>query len=87
MEDSSYRDSELIEVFVAQNELEATMVKDMLESEGIDALIRSDQIVWYDGIAKAGRGYWGKVFVRDEDEPRAKELVADFIEKDEGSPH
>ena len=87
MKDHSYRDSKLVEVFVAQNELEATMVKDVLEAEGIDALVRSDQIVWYDGIAKAGRGYWGKVFVRDEDERRAKALVAEFVEQDEESEH
>ncbi len=87
MRDDSYKDSKLVEIFMAQNELEATMIKDMLESHGVDALIRSDQIVWYDGIAKAGRGYWGKVFVRDEDESKAKELVAEFMEQDEESPH
>jgi glutathione synthase/RimK-type ligase-like ATP-grasp enzyme len=79
MKDNTYQESELVEVFVAPDELMATMVKDMLESEGIDAAIRCDQIVWYDSIAKASRGYWGKVFVRSEDEDRAKELVAEFL--------
>jgi hypothetical protein len=85
MDDSTYEDSRLVEIFVAPNELMATMVKDMLESEGIDAAIRSDQIVWYDSIAKAGRGYWGKVFVRSEDEERAKELVAEFLKAGDSS--
>lgn len=79
MKDKAHEDSELVEVFVAPNELMATMVKDFLETEGIDAIIRSDQIVWYDSIAKASRGYWGKVFVRSEDKERGKELVTEFL--------
>jgi hypothetical protein len=79
MKENIYEDSQLVEVFVAPDELMATMVRDMLESEGIDATIRSDQIVWFDGIAKASRGYWGKVFVRSEDKGRAKDLVAEFL--------
>jgi glutathione synthase/RimK-type ligase-like ATP-grasp enzyme len=79
MKDKAYEDSELVEVFVAPNELMATMVKDILESEGIDAIIRSDQIAWFDSIAKASRGYWGKVFVRSEDGERSKELVTEFL--------
>lgn len=85
MNDSTYDDSKLVEVFVAPDELMATMVKDMLESERIDATVRSDQIVWYDSIAKAGRGYWGKVFVRSEDEERAKELVEEFLKAGDSS--
>jgi len=79
MKDDAHETSDLVEVYVAPDELMATMVKDMLESEGIDAAIRCDQIIWYDSIAKASRGYWGKVFVRNEDRERAKELVEEFL--------
>ncbi|MCX5800910.1 MAG: DUF2007 domain-containing protein [Candidatus Eisenbacteria bacterium] len=85
MKDDRYEKSDLVEAFVAPDELLATMIKDMLESEGIDATIRCDQIVCYDSIAKAGRGYWGKVFVRGEDRERAKELVAEFLKAGEAS--
>jgi|GEM_PF-537168 len=84
MKDDKFEKSELVEVFVAPDELLATMVRDMLVSEGIDATIRNDQISWYDSIAKVGSGYWGKVFVRSEDESTAKELVAEFM-KAEGT--
>ncbi len=87
MAEKEHAESELVEVYVAPDELMATMVKDMLESEGIDAVVRSDQIVWYDGIAKLSRGYWGKVFVRSEDETTAKELVDEFLSQDEDTTH
>src|SRR5512136_2443790 len=83
MAEQDFRDSELVEVYVAPDELMATMVRDMLEEEGIDAIIRSDQIIWYNSIAKASRGYWGKVFVRGEDKERARELVAEFLKAGE----
>jgi NhaP-type Na+/H+ and K+/H+ antiporter len=87
MAEKEYTESELVEVYIAPDELMATMVKDLLESEGIDAVVRSDQIVWYDGIAKLSRGYWGKVFVRSEDEAAAKELVEEFLSNDEDTTH
>jgi len=86
MKSKEHDDSVLMEAFEAPNELMATMVRDYLESEGIDAVIRSDQIVWYDSIAKASRGYWGKVFVRSEDGERAKKLIQEFLELGQSSP-
>ena len=87
MAEQDFKDSELVEVYVAPDELMATMIRDMLEEEGIDAVIRSDQIVWYDGIAKLSRGYWGKVFVRGEDEETAKELVTEFLSEEDDVTH
>jgi hypothetical protein len=87
MAEHDYTESELVEVYVAPDELMATMVKDMLQDEGIDAVIRSDQIVWYDGIAKLSRGYWGKVFVRSDDAETAKELVTEFLREEDDITH
>jgi hypothetical protein len=61
------------------DEFMANSVRDLLEQNGIPALIRSFQIPAYDGLARVMRPVWGEVLVEEEDLSRAKELVDGFL--------
>ncbi len=66
-------------VYNPPDELLANAVRDLLESAGIPALVRSFQIPAYDGIARMMRPSWGEVLVEAEDWERARELVEGFL--------
>lgn len=66
-------------VYSPPDELLANTVRDLLESAGIPALVRSFQIPAYDGIARMMRPTWGEVLVEEEDWERARELVEGFL--------
>jgi hypothetical protein len=68
------------------DELMANAVRDLLEENGIPAMIRSFQIPAYDGLARMMRPVWGEVLVEEEDMARAKELLDAFLSTDAGSP-
>jgi hypothetical protein len=72
-------DTGLKVAYKAPNELMANTIKALLESEGIDAIIRSFQIAMYDSIAMMMKPNWGEVLVRPEDLERAEELVQGFL--------
>lgn len=57
----------------------ANSVKDLLEQEGIPAMIRSFQVPAYDGIARMMRPNWGEVLVSETDLDRAQELLESFL--------
>jgi hypothetical protein len=61
------------------DEILAVRIKDFLEQNGIEAILRSQQMPWYDGLAKMMRPEWGQVLVLDEDYDRAKELLKDLL--------
>lgn len=61
------------------DELLAVRIKDLLEQQGIVAMLRSYQMPWYNGLAKMMRPEWGEVLVADEDFVRAKELLEDLL--------
>ncbi len=69
----------LIAVYRAENELMANTIKDLLEANGIPAMIHSFQIPAYDGVAQVMRPAWGEVLVRQEDSPTAKDLIEGFL--------
>ncbi len=60
----------------------AQSIKDLLEQNGIPAMMHSFQIPAYDGIAQVMRPSWGEVLVEEEDLERAKELVEGFLAED-----
>lgn len=66
-------------VYSPPDELLANTVRDLLESAGIPALVRSFQIPAYDGIARMMRPTWGEVLVEEADWERARELVEGFL--------
>lgn len=69
----------LIQVYRAENELMANTIKDLLEINGIPAMIHSFQIPAYDGVAQVMRPIWGEVLVSEEDAANAKELIEGFL--------
>jgi hypothetical protein len=61
------------------DEFLAIRIKDLLEQEGVEAITRSYQMPWYDGLAKMMRPQWGEVLVSEEDFDRAREILADLL--------
>jgi hypothetical protein len=66
-------------LYKAPDEFMANSVKDLLEQEGIPAMIRSFQVPAYDGIARMMRPNWGEVLVSGTDLDRAQELLESFL--------
>lgn len=76
---------ELVTVHKAFTEIEAISVRAMLESQGIEAAVRSRQIPMYDGIARVYNPIWGYVMVLESERERAERLVEEYLaEIDEG---
>ena len=66
-------------LYKPSDELLAVRIKDLLEQEGIVAMLRSYQMPWYNGLAKMMRPEWGEVLIAEEDWSRAKELLDDLL--------
>ncbi|MGB9742952.1 MAG: DUF2007 domain-containing protein [bacterium] len=66
-------------VYQAENELMANTIRDLLETNGIPALVHSFQIPGYDGIAQVMRPAWGEVLVAEEDLAPAREIIEGFL--------
>ncbi len=64
------------EVFVTSDEMEAEMIKDILESGGITVVMRSSKISPYP--VSIGRMGEIRLLVNGKDESMAKELIASF---------
>jgi hypothetical protein len=67
----------LVDVYTAHGEVEAQMIRSMLEGSGIDSIFRGETTrithgFTVDGLAEV------KIMVREEDEERAKEIIDDF---------
>ncbi len=84
MTENSNDESKLVSVLEARDELEAITIQAFLESQGIDAAIRSRQIPMYDGIARVWNPIWGYVLVMEENHDRAEELIKDYIDSCSG---
>jgi hypothetical protein len=65
-----------VELFVTYDVLEAEMIKDLLESGGIDAEIRSSKVRPYPvNMGKMGEV---KILVKEEDLETAREMIRDI---------
>jgi len=74
----------LIEVYTAHGEMQAQMIRSILEGDGIDSMLQGETIrlthcITVDGLAEV------KILVREEDEERAREVIEVFL-KDEDQP-
>ena len=66
---------ELVKVYNAESELDAELMKSVLESEGIRAMVMSETFErWFPGLSPFGGA---QVLVRPEDAERAKEIVVE----------
>jgi hypothetical protein len=67
--------------YVTYDSIEAEMIKDLLESGGIDSVIRSDKVSPYPvNVGKMGEV---KIFVRETDKDEAVEMIERFREQSE----
>lgn len=72
-------DVELVEVWTAYGEMDAQLIRSVLEGDGIDSMLSGESVrlthgLTVDGLAEV------KILVRKEDEERAREVIAAFIE-------
>jgi hypothetical protein len=68
--------------YVTYDLLEAEMIKDLLESGGIDSVIRSAKVTPYPvNVGKMGEV---KIFVSEEDKEAAEEMIERFREEGSG---
>jgi hypothetical protein len=70
---------ELVEVWTAHGEMDAQVIRSVLEGDGIDSMLSGESVrlthgITVDGLAEV------KVLVRKEDEERAREVIAAFME-------
>ena len=70
---------ELVEVYNAQGEMEAQVIRSILEGDGIESMwsgetIRLTHALTVDGLAEV------KILVREDEETRAREVIRVFME-------
>ncbi len=70
---------ELVEVFNAQGEMEAQVIRSILEGDGIESMLSGESVrlthaLTVDGLAEV------KILVREDDETRAREVIRVFME-------
>jgi hypothetical protein len=70
---------ELVEVFTAQGEMDAQMIRSVLESDGIESMLSGESVRLTHGITVDGLAVV-KILVREEDEARAREVIAVFLD-------
>lgn len=80
MTENSSDEGKLVSVLEARDELEAITIQAFLESQGINAAIRSRQIPMYDGIARVWNPVWGYVMVMDENQDKAEKLIMEYLD-------
>lgn len=74
------RGEELVTVYEPPDQMAAMAAAARLEEQGIDAVVKSEQIAMYDGLAMMMRPKWGKVLVLGKDRQRASEILEEFLE-------
>ena len=70
---------DLVSVYKAQDEADATLVRDFLAGQEIEASIVSAQIAWFGTIEETRTGYWGQVEVLEHHAERARKLIAEYL--------
>jgi hypothetical protein len=69
---------DVVSVHKATTELEAQIMRDMLEDAGIHAMVRSRLVPGYD--IPVPPGVWGEVLVRPEDKVEATRLIEEYLD-------
>lgn len=72
-------EQELVSVYQAPDEIAARTVAALLEEQGIAAVVKSEQISMYDGLAMMLRPRWGQVLVLASYRDSALRLVEDYL--------
>lgn len=71
---------ELVELQRVPNEVAGVMMKGILEGNGIDVVLRSAKIPWYNGIASTwSTYYWGTLLVPKEELERSRKVLDEYL--------
>ncbi len=71
---------ELVELQRVPNEVAGVMMKGILEGNGIDVVLRSAKIPWYNGIASTwSTYYWGTLLVPKEELERSRKALDEYL--------
>ncbi len=66
-------------VYLAPDELTAVTLQKLLEAEGVDCHVQSIQVPYYDGLIGMVEGYWGRLLVLEDEEPRARRIIEEYL--------
>jgi len=69
----------VVTVFKAEDEIQCRMIAALLEQDGIDYLINSNQVPMFNGVMTKARGFWGSLQVLESDSERSKRLISEFL--------
>ncbi len=69
----------LINIYKMPDEITGIGIKSLLEKEGIDCVLQSSQIPWYDSVMVSALGYWGEILVKEKDKEKAEAIIEDFL--------
>jgi len=74
-EEEENPDIALVPVYNAPDEYTAELIKGILEGEGIEVMLKGEQVPIFDGALEIASGYWGQVLVKEEDAERSREIL------------
>jgi hypothetical protein len=72
------RPGDVISVHTASTELEAGVIRDLLQEAGIQVMLRSRVVPGYQ--IQVPPGVWGDVLVRPADEAEARRVIAEYLD-------
>ncbi len=71
---------DLVELEKVPDEVSGVMMKGILESSGIDVVLKAAKIPWYDGIASTwSTYYWGILLVPEEELEQSRKILDDYL--------
>jgi hypothetical protein len=74
-------------VFNPSNEYQASIVKSVLEDEGIKVIIEPmNESSSFDGVIALAEGYWGSILVHQSDVDRATAILDQYAKSNGNSP-
>jgi hypothetical protein len=69
----------LAPVYEAPNEVMSVMVRDMLEDAGIEVVVQTGRVPWYDDIRFSATGFHSRLLVFESRADEARQLVAQYL--------
>lgn len=73
-----------VRVYSAANEIEADLIKSLLDDNGIEASVDPvNMSIALDGIIALGEGFWGYVLVHENQADAAKDLIEEYKNSEE----
>ncbi len=71
--------SDMLSVYDAPDQMSALALSSLLNDSGISAIVKSEQIPMYDGVAMMLFSRWGRVMVLENQYEKAKTLIDEYL--------